>query len=348
MICSECMEKEQPKVEPEIMGKSESKPLLEDLNRINESEDVMAEDELFDEDDIRSKECTVCGEIKDFEYFDSSDKICEECIEEQNRLESIKKHVGKVDKPVKKAELKECTKCNEDKPLSEYYFNKRGPTDKKYPESICKKFKGLQAKERNEKLKKQELNENKRKTQANESMEKRALELFGDNQRWFNKKKISVEAASKKLGYAKSTITQHLDILVEKGILESVGRGKKKWFTLAKKTVEPEKTSTFDPIIDALPESKPKNELKDVLEIGIVKSSLPVKEDTMKTTARLTDSQGNIIKEVPIETKIKAYPMALNLPPEQRIMEVIDTVYLYAESIQITPESHEIHIKMKG
>jgi hypothetical protein len=117
-VCSVCSEKKKiGKVEAEVLGKSDVKPLLGGLDK------VMAEDELDLRDELRSKECKVCEDIKDFEDFDTSDTICEECIEEEKRLKSLKKHVEKTSEPIKtNIKTKHCTKCGEDKLLSEFHL----------------------------------------------------------------------------------------------------------------------------------------------------------------------------------------------------------------------------------
>jgi len=108
-ICNECAKKhKQPKIEAEILGVSESKPLLKDLNHVKEAINVYE-----DEDEPRTKECAECREFKELDEFDSSDKICEDCWEDlqrQHRLvdeKVLKKEVSK------EPEYKECPQCGE-------------------------------------------------------------------------------------------------------------------------------------------------------------------------------------------------------------------------------------------
>jgi len=117
-ICIECAEKHKlPKIEAEILGISESKPLLKELNTVKEADDMYE-----DEDEERTKECTVCREFKPLDEFDTSKKICEECVEE---MEAIKKRIEKLkaEKEDEEDIKKTCSVCGNDKTLKRFGFD---------------------------------------------------------------------------------------------------------------------------------------------------------------------------------------------------------------------------------
>lgn len=247
--CLECEAKrKQPKKEPEIVGVSESKPLLKDLNGVKEAVEM-------EEDEPRTKECTVCRDFKELDEFDTNDKICEECVEEEKRLKRLKKHVEETDTSL---ETKYCNECNETKLLSEFVLKhgmnrKRDKTESDY-KTFCKKCRDTKQNKITSQKRKYTPGSNKT---TRDYLTKRALEIYNECPKWFKKVKIMAPEYGKRFDYATSTSLQHLNILVEKGILESIGRGKKKHYRLVPK----ELSGGYDEITNALPESKPKKEL---------------------------------------------------------------------------------------
>jgi protein-arginine kinase activator protein McsA len=213
-ICSECTEKhKQPKKEPEIIGISESKPLLQDLNIVKGAVEV-------DEDEPRTKECAECREFKDLEEFDSSNKICEECWEDLQRQSKLKPEEPEI------KETKTCTKCDKTKSLEDFYPIKG--TDRF--ETACKLCKLEMAKERRNKKRdyvNNELTKNPadKNIQAKESTEKRALELLNEYPTFFKRYKITVKMLVEKFGFAKSTAANYMKVLADNGFFKEQGRG---------------------------------------------------------------------------------------------------------------------------
>jgi hypothetical protein len=272
-ICTKCTEKhKQPKIEAEILGISSSKPLLKDLNTVKEANSMYE-----DEEESRTKECAECREFKPLDEFDTSKKICEECVEEmeasKKRVEKLKvekedeedikktcsvcgndktlkrfgfdsetnkikdvckicERIGRVkeDLEPKKIESKYCSKCDTEKPVSEFYKKVDKPGDKLSDyEMPCKKCKTETAKERRDK-KRDYVNSELDKTvdksiQAKESTEKRALELLNENSVFMKRYKITVKLLVEKFGIAKSTAGNYMRTLVDKGLFKEQGRG---------------------------------------------------------------------------------------------------------------------------
>jgi hypothetical protein len=348
-ICIECAEKHKlPKIEAEILGVSESKPLLKDLNRVKRAVEV-------DEDESRTKECVECREFKELEEFDSSPKICEECVEEleeKERLVSIHKHVEKTSKSeIKKIESKFCTRCNTEKPVSDFY-KKVGASGNKVSdyEMPCKKCKTEKGKIYRDKRKEKESGKNPadKNLQPKESTEKRALELLNGYPTFFKRQKITVKLLIGKFGFAKSTAANYMKVLVDKGFLREQGKGNgRSWSYVEDKPIEFEGPKDM-PVETQARMNEPCMPGNLIEENIFDKNKLKSRSDIDKDSKTFTNHGEQIMKDKDIANIMNVNNMmGVNKTQQDRIMDLIDIAYSGAESIQINPQTHEINIKMK-
>ena len=232
-ICEECLDDmeeeekrlEQLKAEKEAKEKIKTKtctackkdlPLLEFGfdNKTNKIKDICKDCE-----DIDSKICTKCNRNKLIKFFPVDPKT--------GKRNDICRICG-AEKEINKIKSKFCSQCNTEKPVSEFYM-KKGRDGTKLSDFMmpCKKCKDKKAKEYRDKR-----NKNESKTypieknlQPRESTEKRAFELLNDNTTFFKRQKITIKLLIKKFGFAKSTATNYMNELVNKGFLKEQGRG---------------------------------------------------------------------------------------------------------------------------
>jgi hypothetical protein len=320
-------------------------------------EDVkLLADEEIQEDTDNLRECIVCNDLKPFDEFDSSDKICEECWEDNLREEKLK---SEKEDP----ETKKCTKCQDTKPVTEFYHVKKGTNGIQY-ESHCKKCKVELAKEKRHKKNEKANMENPKQTQQQTTMEKKALEAYDNYKRWMRQKgTFTVKDMTHKSEYASSTTSTMLNVLAKKKLLDMVKVGKVKHYSLHKK--EP---IEFEGPKDMPVETKAKVNMPcNLIEENIFdKNKLKGNPDfdrESKTFTNLNEQpKENIIDEVieenqkKIDEKVDKFgydiensTMDVNIPKTQqeRLMDLVDIAYPDAESIQINPQTHEINIKMK-